>query len=290
MMLPYILFTITNLFSVLTITISLIKFKNKEIIKKELIYLLIFTLILVAFSFAFLGEAIFTKYGYIHITMVAVCLTLPFTLKILIKKPLGHKIVLYLFTLVVLILTLVKFTFNIPFFKQLPLNICNLVAVFIIIRPIFKNKALDNYILCFAMLGGIMNSILGMEYSKTFYNMIVMESNVIHNLYFSIGIYLLITKEAKADIKAASKNFIWLIPYFIVMVFLNQIHKFNFFFTSKYSNPIVGIYNLFPTFNITLNNFVYEINLIYYVIVIGAAFIIQLLFSFLYIKIQKRIK
>jgi hypothetical protein len=49
----------------------------------------------------------------------------------------------------------------------------------------------------------------------------------------------------------------------------NQTYRFNFF-TSKYENPIIGIYNLFPVFNVTVFNTVFEIGPFYYALIVAS--------------------
>jgi len=246
-----------------------------------MLFLCVFGISQVLLGISFLGYEHYTQYGFLHIMSTFTAVALPFVLRILVpdkdKSPRFHKAILYTLSAVILFFTLFKFTYiykyDYSLYEVLPLNICNLAAVFICIRPFWKNRQFDNYILCFGLLGGFFNLILGTRYGldQNFFTDIVYESNLTHNLFFTYCLYAFVSGEIRPNVRASLLNMCWLTPLFGVFVFTNQIFQFNFFFTSVYQNPILSIYNLFPTFRITLFQNVFEINLLYYLLVLLAS-------------------
>ena len=275
------LIVIFSLLGILCMIIAARIYRNGDIGREKLVFLLFFGVILILLGFAFIWHKHYMKYGFLHDMITLFVFALPFVLVIFIPDkdqfPARHHAVIYAMTAVILFFTAFKFTYiriyGMSLYEVLPLNLCNLVAVMIAIRPFWRNRLFDNYILCFGLLGGIFNILLGTRYgfSENFYTDIVYESNITHNMFISYSLYMLLSMEIKPDFRRSLQNMYWLIPVFCVFVFTNQIYQFNFFFTSIYENPILAIYNLFPTFDITLINRVYEINLIYYLIVIFSA-------------------
>ncbi|MDR2821995.1 MAG: YwaF family protein [Acholeplasmatales bacterium] len=273
-----------------------LKIKNM-ISKKEMICLLIFALISILLGVAFVGHKDFKQFSFLQIMLIFFCISLAFPLNVFIKKLSSKKYLSYIFSLLFLTFFITKFFFEIPFYEKLPLNICNIVCVLIIIRPFFKTSFFDSYILTFGFIGAISNAILGDWFSNKdqfigslnayintnqldFFNIRCFESNMVHNFYLTYCIYMLLSKSFFPNVKKALLNFYWIVPFYFILVFLNQIFKFNFFFTSEYRNPLLFIYEaLFNIFGFKIGMF--KINLVYDILLIGGAILIILLFNYL---------
>jgi len=230
----------------------------------------------------------FYRYNPLHVTFILVCISCPFALKVLIRTRKGHNNFM-LAVAAMMCIWLCKFFYGIPMFEVLPLNICNLITCMLIIRPFYKNKILDNYILPFAFCGSVANVMAGGDYHTSFFYIETFETNIIHHSFMAISLYMLLTREVELDVKTAAKNYYWILPYFVLMIFLNNYFKFNYFYTSKYENPLLGIYNLFPTFDLNLFNFAFEINLGYYLVLLSGIIIVHLSLTKIFAKIQKEV-
>jgi hypothetical protein len=181
------------------------------------------------------------------------------------------------------------------FYAILPLHICSLSSVFLIARPFYiKGKKrfsktiarlLDNYLICFAFLGALLNIFLppahGFGPELSFFSLQTFESNILHWSFFTVSIYYFMSGEIKPSKKMAVMNLIWIIPVYIAFIFLNSIFVHSFFYTNSYENPILFLYNLFPMGEWQLDRFVVEINPIYWIVIISAsALILYLMASF----------
>lgn len=238
-----------------------------------------FAVVLVAMGVGFIGHAHYLHFGFLHITSTLFFLGLALVLKVFIPDKdtyaRRHKIAVGVLTGIVAFFTLFKFTYiyhyGMSVYEVAPLNACNLVAVLIILRPWWRNTLFDNYIICFGLLGGVMNLLIGTRYGwdQDFYTDIVYESNITHNIFLTYCLYMLLSRAIVPNVKRSLQNLWWLVPLFFVYVFTNQIYRYNYFFTGVYDNPILGIYQLFPTFDIRLGGTPFELNPLYYLIVLS---------------------
>jgi hypothetical protein len=281
---------------------------NARISKVKFFFLLAFALILALLAVSCLGYENYKHFGFMHIMLTLAAFCCPFALKIFFpdkdKNKTAHKIIMYTLTAFILLFTIYKFFYIIfldaTLYQVLPLNVCNIAAVFIIARPFIKSKALDNYILCFGFLGGILNILIGTCYGGNFFfgNFFkdtffensryffgnIFESNMVHNLLIVYSLYALLSKEIVPDVKTSLKNLYWLVPIYIVFIFTNQIYEFNFFFTGAYDNPVIFLYDMFPTFDLTLFGFRFEINLLYNLVSVGISVLILYLTILIFSK------
>jgi hypothetical protein len=88
-------------------------------------------------------------------------------------------------------------------------------------------------------------------------------------------------------------NMIWIIPWFFICSFINQIWKTDYFFTGVYGvTPpfLIDIYYAMPfRFTLSLNGFPFDINPLYGVFIIGSASFALFVFSSLISAVQRRI-
>ncbi|MDR2828369.1 MAG: hypothetical protein LBV51_03005 [Acholeplasmatales bacterium] len=281
----------------------------KSLKTKTIFMLLGYSLVLLLTGLSFIFSSEYTQFGFLSIMILVFCAYSGVILSYYIKNKKTDKIVQIIFSAIFLALFILKLTFPIPFYELLPLNVCNIVAVLIIIRPLFKNSLFDNYILCFAFLGVFANFFLGDWYSYkdqfyhilngevidsvinvgkiSFFNVRVLESNLVHDIYGCYAIYMLLQKRIISKPKLAVLNFVWIVPIYYVLVFTNQIYKFNFFYNSEYRNPLLGIYDSFyNAAGFKIGDF--KINLLYDLLIIGAAVTLLFLSALLFKYINKK--
>ncbi|MDR0831527.1 MAG: YwaF family protein [Bacillales bacterium] len=288
------------LFAVFSLGWGIYKYNKKVFTLKDLIIISIFFLVSIVLCVSYQYSYNFFRYSLLADMILIYVAFLPFILFKLSKERKDiQKILEYVAVGWFLFLFILKLTFKIPFYELLPLNICNICLILIVIRPLYKSKVTDGYILCFGIIGCIMSFALGDLYSYTpyveslgfqeinFFHPRVFESNVVHYSYLAYCIYFFLTKDLKATWKDSLKNFIWIIPLYYVLVFTNQIFKFNFFFNSEYRNPLLSLYTSLYTFAGFKIGF-FKINLIYDVILIVGALGLLIILNFLLNKVQRR--
>jgi hypothetical protein len=245
----------------------------------------------------------FTQFGFLATSLVLYCILSGFILSFVFTTAKQIKIVLLVFSAIFYWFLVLKLTFERPVYELLPLNVCNIVGVLIILRAFYKNNFFDSYIMCFGLLGVFANFFLGdwFSYKDQFYHIYqgtvvdaninvgsitlfslggqVFESNMVHNLYATFCIFLLLSKQMSFTPKLAMKNFFWIVPLYLILIFTNQIYKFNFLYTSQWRNPLNFIYQAFFTkTGFFLGRF--QINLLYDLLIIGGCALLLFGLSF----------
>jgi hypothetical protein len=227
------------------------------------------------------------------------------------KNPLAHKIIIYSLTGYILFLTAYKFLYihflDVNIYKVLPIALCNIAALFMAVRLFYKSKALENYVLTFCFIGATFFIFLGTDFAEGYDFLIgclydgkytpsglplfgtLFSTHTLHFSFLIFSLYALLSKEIVPDVKASLKNLIWLIPVYLLLVFPNEYFKYNHFFTSRYLNPIVFVYNLFPTFFIKMFGYDFEINLLYYALIIALSALILWGTALVFSKISNKI-
>jgi uncharacterized membrane protein YwaF len=219
----------------------------------------------------------FTQYHPAHLLLTATFIYLGFILHFYIRSARGHKIVLWAFAAAALFFAAIKFDLRTSFpdrtwWQQMPLNVCNLVTVFIAVRPLVKSRMTDNYLVCFGIIGAFINIFLGLTYNIPFFSVKAFESIVGHLIFFSYGIYCLLKGDIQASWRSALKNVAWMIPLMVVLIVVNEFMPANHFFTGTTENPALFLYNLFPTFTVIASDgAVLQFNLIYNFVVLALA-------------------
>ncbi|MDR2867535.1 MAG: YwaF family protein [Acholeplasmatales bacterium] len=253
---------------------SALLYHKKLLTIKQLIILLYFSLSTYVLVIALKDYENYTQFSFLAITFTLWCIGVPFVMHIYIQDHKKAQFVVSLLFSLTYVFFLVARALDTKvgiLYYRLPLNVCNYAAVMIAIRVLHRNKMFDNYILCFGLIGYLANFFLGFTYGIPIYDIECIVANVGHNFFIIFVIYYLISKQIKPNIKSALKNFIWIVPVFVVLWFFNELWEYNFFFTSRYANPITFLYNLFPRISFTWLNKPFEINIIYSVLIIGAS-------------------
>ena len=263
----------------------------------------IFILLLLLLGIAFLFYYPFNNMGFLS-TMIllvsiysGVMLARSFTTEESIKN---IQYILAGFLLVIAIIKLFAFT-NSTFAERLPLNLCHINLVFILFRFLHKSRTLDNFILCFGILGAVMNYTMGvfnddagiLSMGWGFFNIEVFATKISHDLILLYCVFMFASREIIIEYKLALKNLLWLIPVYIFFIFFNQIFETDYFFTGTYANTpdfMIRIYDAMPfEFHIMSGSEVFEINFLHAFIVIGAISFILYVFSLLAELLQRRI-
>jgi hypothetical protein len=166
---------------------------------------------------------------------------------------------------------------------------------------------LDNYSLTLGVLGAIMNFFLGAwhndSYNNTsvyipgdlgFYYIEVIEATMVHAFFLSFCAYAFMTKAIIPRVREMMKNFIWIVPLFIVLIFTNQIYEGDFFFTGVLREtppPLVALYYSLPgIFTVTLGGRAFEINILDNLIVLAGSFCVLSLATLALARLDKAVK
>jgi hypothetical protein len=273
--------------------------------QKKNIAIIFYVIIIIIYGVALvLNNKPFLQYSPLHLISVVFFIYSGFML-VYAKK--HSRIIMWGFFAFYLAFNLYKipymWVYGYSFYAILPLHICNLSAVFMIARPFYtKGKSpfakkvarlFDNYLICFTFLGAFLNIFLppahgfGPEYG--FFSLQTFESNIIHWSFFTVSIYYFVSGKIKPDRKMAIMNLVWIIPAYVVFIFLNSIFVHSFFYTSSYENPIIFLYNLFPMWEWTLGNITVEVNPIYWVIIISVSALVLFLVTSVFEVIDKKV-
>jgi len=257
------------------------------------------SLLFMVFCLLFLHKD-FSKFSLIHISIIVFFMVLPHILSLLTSSKKIEKIIYYSLTFAFAIMFITRLCFDLTLYEKLPLNVCNIAIVLILLRPFYHNKLFDSYILTFALLGFILNNVLGQWYSYEayslgqhnqelvdFFHIKSIESNFTHMLFYTYAIYLYLRKLLVPNIISSIKNLFWIVPVYYVLVFTNQIYQYNYFFTSEYVNPIAGIYNLcYSLAGFKIASF--KINFLYDVIIISCSALAMVAVNWLLLFISNK--
>jgi hypothetical protein len=188
-----------------------------------------------------------------------------------------------------------------PLVGRLPFNLCHICVIFIVIRLFYKNSFLDNYILCFGILGALLNHLSGSLFDNAgmntfgsgFFYMQVFESVMLHDLILMYCVFMFASHEMIVERKTALKNFYWLVPLYVFFVIFNQIFKTDYFFTGIYADTpgfMKAIYHAMPfKFSVNIGEFDFEFNILHAVIVIGVSGVVLFIFSTAAELVQKHL-
>jgi len=215
----------------------------------------------------------------------------------------SRKIVQYTLAGLLVLFTIAKLYFltRWPLIGRLPFNLCHICVIFIVIQIFYKNKFLDNYILCFGVLGAILNYTSGSLFDNIgmdsmgwgFFNMQIFESIMLHDLLLMFCVFMFITKKMNIKRNLSLKNLIWLVPLFVFFIFFNQIFKTDYFFTGFYADTpgfMKSIYYAMPfRFSAEIGGISFEFNILHTVVVISLTGLVLFVFSFFAEEIQKRL-
>jgi len=268
---------------------------------RQLVFHGIFSLILVLLGISFLFYYPFKRFGPLS-TMVSIAfiyggLILAFWFKTDSQK----ELVLLFHGFFCVFLTLWKLGFpDMTFPARLPFNVCNILVLFIIFRPLLHKvlppqfyTMLDNYILCFGITAALVNYLIGAFFDGAFpngsYGMGVFfhrlaEGVLLHIVFFSYCVYALVTETIKVNVASSMTNMIWIIPWFIIFSFINQIWKTDYFFTGTHGvTPafLIKLYYFWPgRFTIKMGKRNFDVNILHSLFVIGAAALVLFAMSF----------
>jgi len=275
---------------------------------RHLVFHGLFSLILILLGVSFLFYYPYKRFGLLS-TMLSIAfiyggLILAFWFRMENQK----EFVLLILGIISLALTLWKLGFpDMTFPARLPFNVCNILVIFIIVRPLyhtglppFFSTMLDNYILCFGFTAALANYCIGAFFDDEFpggsYGMGVFyyrlaEGVLLHNVFFSYCVYALITECIKVNAASSITNMLWIIPWFFLFSFINQIWETDYFFTGTHGvTPgfLKKLYYFWP-WRITLKtkkrNF--DLNILHSLFVIGAAALVLFAMSTALQLIQK---
>jgi hypothetical protein len=245
----------------------------------------------------------YMQFGFLHLSLTAFAISTGF---MLLRTKGKERVVDCVFVAVLIWSSITQWFYPVLYsdrnlYSALPLNICNIVTLLIMARPLYtkyikvsKARMLDNYILCFGFLGAVTFFVIGLEFSSPgdpigFFRLRTLESNIMHSFYLTYSIYMLLSGRIVPDKRAAIANIFWIIPLLCVFVFTNQIWRFNFFFTSIYENPLLPIYQMLPSFEVVIGGMVFDINLIYYTLILAGAMMCLYVVAVTFASVNRRL-
>jgi hypothetical protein len=281
--LDILIFSITlGIFTFLTINIIKdIKLKNTKTKRYSINLLLIFLVLL--FFISFLLDKSYNKFGIMHLSIILFSLIFPVYLRLLITRKKYHRLFFLVSSIFFGIIIITRAFMASTIYQMFPFNIFSLCYVFIVIRPFFKSKLLDNYIFVFGIFSGIFNSITSYYYGSNLDTLPVIINIIVNNFLFIYSIYILISNDFVVSLKLSYINVTWMsIAYFLFLI-PNDVFLFNYFYNVRYSNPLLSFYSLFPTIFIPIFNLNIEFNPLYTVVVISSTYIL----TYVLIKIEE---
>ncbi|MDR1929204.1 MAG: hypothetical protein LBQ44_01110 [Treponema sp.] len=272
---------------------------------KDLVFHGVFALVLILQGVSFLYYYPFNRFGFLadmlSITFIYGGLILAYWCRTAEQR----NLVVFAHTALLLFLTvwkLISFD-DIPFVARFPFNVCNVIILFIIFRYFYRNEVLDNIIICLGIAAAVIYFVIGSwfddtaappgSYGQGFFYYRMIESAVLHNTFFSFCIYGIATKLVLVDVKKTMMNMLWIIPYFFVFSFINQVWKTDYFFTGVHGvTPpfLVDLYYFWPLrFSIPLAGTAFDVNICHSLFILGAAAAALFVFSSAISAVQRRI-
>ena len=262
-----------------------------------------FILLLLLLGIALLFYYPFNNMGFLSTMILLVSLFSGVMLSRSFTSEESRKNIQYILAGLLLIITILKLFTSVstPFMGRLPLNLCHINLFFILFRFLRKSRILDNYILCFGILGAVMNYIMGTWYDNAgiaslgwgFFNIEVFSAKISHDLILLYCVFMFTSREIIVEYKLALKNLLWIVPLYIAFIFFNQIFETAYFFTGIYANTpefMRTIYHVMPLiFYTETGGFIFEYNFLHAIIFIAAAGFVLYIFSFFAELIQRRI-
>jgi hypothetical protein len=133
---------------------------------------------------------------------------------------------------------------------------------------------LDNYVIIFSILATLVFIFRGYGFGGRLIDWANLSYILLYFCLFGNAVYLLLLKKIKIDKKMFLWNFIWIIPWYAILVFLNQfgIDYFgtgNHFYTrifSSIADPFAFFYHWFDgaIIKFKIDADTYELNFLYY--------------------------
>jgi uncharacterized membrane protein YwaF len=294
---------ILNISAIVIASTVIYKYLKKQISGKTFIVFSFYALINSLFGFALIWHDPLIQYSPLHLVSVTFFIYSGF---ILLYAKEHRKVIMWGFFVFYVIFNLLRIPYlwiydGYTIYSILPLHICGISSLFIVARPFYlksKNriiaalgKLLDNYLICFAFLGALLNVFLPPVhgFGLDFFNLRTFVSNFIHWSFFTASIYYLLSGEIRPNKKMSVLNLIWLVPAYIMFIFLNSFFASNFFFTNRDGNPIQFLYDLFPMWDWNLGNTIIEVNPIYWIIIVVGAILTLLITTSLFELISKKL-
>jgi len=263
-------------------------------------YVLLLILLGIAFHFYYP----FNRLGFLITMLFLVCTLSGVILSRCFISARSRKIVQCVLAGLLVFFTITKLFFltRWPLVGRLPFNLCNICVIFVLIQIFYKNRSLDNYILCFGILGAIFNYTSGSLFDNVgmdtsgwgFFNMQVFESVMLHDLLLMLCVFMFYSKDMIIEKKLTLKNLFWIVPLYVFFIFFNQIFKTDYFFTGVFADTpgfMKSIYYAMPfCFSAQIGGIVFEFNILHAIVVISIAGLVLFVFSFLAEIVQKRVK
>ncbi|MDR2784992.1 MAG: hypothetical protein LBB83_03650 [Treponema sp.] len=273
---------------------------------KALVFHGVFSLILVLQGVSFLFYYPFNRFGFLADMLSISFIYGGFVLACWFRTEKQQNMVVFIHTALLFFLTVWKLIWfnDIPFVARFPLNVCNMIIVFIVFRYFHQNDILDNIIICLGFAAALVYFFIGSWFDDTaappgsfghgFFYYRMTESAILHNVFFSFCVYGVMTRLVVVDVKKTMANMLWIIPYFFVFSFINQVWKTDYFFTGVYGvTPpfLIGLYYFWPLrFSVPIGGGAFDVNICHSLFILFSAALTLFVFSLLISAAQRRIR
>jgi len=295
-----------NLSAIVVAAFTIHKFRKRKISCKTFFVFIIYAVIISAFGlFLAIWYMPFNQYSPLHLISVTFFIYSGFILLYGTERYRKHIVWGLMACFVILNLARLPYLWiyeGYTLFSILPLHLCGISGVFLIARPFYLKgksrftkaftKIIDNDILCFAFLGAFMNFFFPPSHAfgeLGFFNLRTLVSNVLHWVFITGTIYLLLSGEIKPSKKLAVMNLLWLTPAYVMFIFVNSFMGTNFFFTNGEGNPVGFLYDMFPMWEWQLGSTIIEVNPIYWVAMLIGTMLCLLAVSAVFELIHKKV-
>ena len=291
------------------ISYGLYVFLIKKLYKtlKDILFFGFFIIVTLLYAVGLLFYYPYNTLSYLAIMNTIFLSYLGFILAYHFRSTKSQRIIFYIFTGLFMFFTIWKFVSfdELTFIQRMPLNVCNILIIFMVICSIKRVNFLEQYIVCFALLAGLINLLLGGFYDDTpsgiaihalrpeqaewgYFNERFLEAALLHGMFLTMGIYSIMRKYVKVDVKKSMINLLWIVPLFFVFVFMNQVWDTDFFFT--YTNGatpgfLISIYHIWPL-QFTIGGF--EVNILHSLFIITLSSLVLFLLSLLLQTVQRK--
>lgn len=120
------------------------------------------------------------------------------------------------------------------------------------------------------------------DYSLKVFDYLVVAYYVEHALIVALSLYFILTGLSKINKKAIANCAIFTGLFYVIMIFVNQIFGTYYMYTGIKENPLAFLYFEFSTFSFSVFGQQFELNPLYYLIIIAIAAVLMSLMYLLY--------
>lgn len=169
---------------------------------------------------------------------------------------------------------------------HLPLHMCSIAILLMPIAAITRSKAVCTFLYMINLPGAIVAIVVPQvwfyDYSLKVFDYLVVAYYVEHALIVALSLYFVLTGLSEINKKAIANCAIFTGLFYVIMIFVNQIFGTYYMYTGITENPLAFLYFNFSTFSFTVFDQKFELNPLYYLIIIAIATVLMTVMYFIY--------